>query len=73
MPVTKAHRGGAPRKAEGGLNKVLYVRADDELLDALDQMAKTERAAHPGRTVSRADIARELLHMALRNNGTAEK
>ena len=60
-----SRRGGAPRKAEGGLDRVLYIRADDRLLDALDQAAVRQRQEHPGRTVSRADVARELLHLAL--------
>ena len=55
---------GAPRKAPGGLDKVLYVRATSDLLDRLDRIAEQERHAHPGRSVSRADIARELLHRA---------
>lgn len=67
MTVTKAPRRGAPRKVESGLNRVLYVRADEGLLEALDQVARTEQAAHPGRVVSRADVARELLHLALKH------
>ena len=70
MPVHvagKERRGGAPRKAEGGLNKVLFVRADEKLLAALDALAAEQREAHEGRTVSRADVARELLHRALKD------
>jgi hypothetical protein len=49
------------------MNKVLFVRAPDDLLDALDEVVEREREARPGRTVSRADVARELLYAALKN------
>jgi len=57
-------RRGAPEKAPGGLNKVLYVRADEQLLDLLDRLVEQERRKHPGRSVSRADVTRELLYKA---------
>ena len=63
----KERRGGAPRKAEHGLNKVLFVRADERLLEALDAVVQQQRMLHEGRTVSRADVARELLHRALKD------
>ena len=63
MGKTKT-RGGAPRKAPGGLQKVLYVRVAPELLEALDGLVAKEAKRHPGRVVSRADVARELLYEA---------
>jgi hypothetical protein len=58
----------APKPASRGtkrpLDRVLFVRATPELLDALDRIAEQERAEHPGRTTSRSQIARELLFEA---------
>ena len=51
------HRGGAPTKAPGGLDRVLFVRASEDLLRLLDGLVEKERAQRPGRTVSRADVA----------------
>jgi hypothetical protein len=64
--VTQNRRKGAPEKAPGGLNKVLYVRADERLLNLLDRLVDQERRQHPGRSVSRADVTRELLYTAAR-------
>ncbi len=55
-----------PETAPGGLRKVLYVRATEDLVALLDQVVARERAANPGRSVSRADIARELLYEGAR-------
>ena len=55
----------APQKAPGGLDRVIYVRAGDDLVQALDAAVKRERARHPGRTISRADVAREALYRVL--------
>lgn len=59
----------APRKAKGGLNRVLFVRADQALLDALDAAAKALNLR--GARFSRADAARVLLWDALREGGHA--
>lgn len=59
--AAKKRKGGAPRKVAGGLDKVLYVRADQALLDGVDAYAEGQKKDHPGRHVSRADAARELL------------
>ena len=67
------HRGGAPRKAPNGLSRVLYVRASEELLAALDAKVAQERDAHPGRGVSRADVARELLYRGLTEDTPANE
>jgi hypothetical protein len=45
--------------------RVLYVRARQALLDALDERVLAEQAAHPGRCVSRADVVREILELGL--------
>lgn len=58
----KTQKKGAPTKAPGGLSKVLYIRASEDLLDALDELVERERQSHPGRSVSRADVAREILY-----------
>ena len=60
---------GAPTKAPGGLDKVLFVRANEDLLDALDVLVERERIERPGRAVSRADVARELLYLAVKKKG----
>ena len=49
------------------LDKVLYVRVQRALLVALDKRLKEERRRNPGRIISRADLARELLLGALAN------
>jgi hypothetical protein len=51
--------------APSGLDCVLFVRADAELVARIDAYASEQKKAHPGRTVSRADAVRELLHAAL--------
>jgi len=61
----RARGGGAPRKAPGGLTEVLYVRTTPALLRALDKLVARERQATPRRSVSRADLAREILHKAV--------
>ncbi len=61
---SNAGRKGSRRKSSEGLDKVLYVRVSPDLLEALDEMVSEERARHPGRAVSRADVARELLYRA---------
>jgi len=50
-------------KAPGGLDKVLYVRADAELLDRLDRLQQ-QRSKQAGVVLSRADVARALLREA---------
>lgn len=70
MKLKKLQKRGAPPKVAGGLSKVLYVRASDDLLNALDALVEKERGERPGRTISRADVARDLLYQAVR---TAKK
>ena len=63
----KFQRKGAPPKVPGGFSKVLYIRANEDLLSALDAIAARERQEHPGRVISRADIAREMLYKAAKS------
>jgi hypothetical protein len=44
---------------------VLYVRTTPALLRALDKLVEKEREARPLRSISRADVAREILHSAV--------
>jgi hypothetical protein len=55
---------GAPRKAPGGLGRVLYVRVDDPLLEALDRRQQ-ELTRETGVTWSRADVVRQILNNVL--------
>ena len=52
-------------KVEGGLTKVLFVRIDDRLMEALDVKVRAIRKERPGASVSRSDVARELLWSCL--------
>ena len=61
-----ARRVGAPRKAPGGLGKVLFIRATPDLLAALDALAEQTRLDRPGLAISRSDVAREILYKGVR-------
>jgi hypothetical protein len=61
----RPRRGGAPRKGPDGLTEVLYVRTTPALLRALDKLVEKERESRPLRSVSRADVAREILYNAV--------
>ncbi len=66
MPsMTTSNRGRPPTKAPGGLTEVLFVRTNKDLLNQLDQLVDLERERRKGRTISRADLARELLYRAV--------
>jgi hypothetical protein len=75
-PAKKAGAGGRgrPPKAEGGLGGVLFIRATQDTLEALDALA-TAWSAETGLTVTRSDVARKLLAEALeartRGGGTS--
>ncbi len=56
--TNNAKRGGAPNQ---GFSGVLYIRADDDLMKAVEQRWRSEREARPGLALSRADVVRELL------------
>ena len=65
--MARTSRGGAQPKVPGGLGKVLFVRASSDLLKALDDLVRDQKAARPGVALSRSDAARELLYEGLRN------
>lgn len=52
----------------GGLRQVLFVRINAELFSGLNKLVDRERQAHPGRTVTRADIVRDILYQAVRKS-----
>jgi hypothetical protein len=64
-----ARKGGASRKAPEGLAKVLFVRANQDLLDRLDELRQQRSAKNPGIVLSRADIARAILWEAIERGG----
>ena len=73
MSKKTAKKGGARRKAPGGLDKVLFVRADRPLLDALDELAKARSEQMPGASLSRSDVARMLLWEGIRSAGGGQQ
>jgi hypothetical protein len=56
-----ARKGGTPRKATGGLDKVLFIRADQKLLDRLEDLRRRKSEESRGIVLSTADIARSIL------------
>ena len=48
-----------------GLTKVLFIRCNRALIEALDRLLAKTRTANPGRVISRADLVRELLYKYL--------
>lgn len=73
MSKSNRARRGAPRKEAGGLDRVLYVRTSERLLNLLDEVVEQERRSRPGHSISRADVARDLLYSAVRNRGLMEE
>jgi hypothetical protein len=71
MPPTPKKKRGAPPKAQGGLGEVLFVRVAPDLIRRLDAIVERERAARPGRAVSRSDVAREILYGAVKEPNDA--
>lgn len=57
-------KGGARPKAKGGLDKVLFVRANQDLLDRLEAM-RVRRSGETKITLSTADVARAILLEAI--------
>ncbi len=53
-------------KTPQGMSEVLFIRCARDLVTGLDVLVATERAKHPGRVVSRSDVAREILWRAVR-------
>jgi hypothetical protein len=63
--VSQKVRRGAPPKFGDGLDKVLYIRVNDDLLRDLDRLTEQARCERRGRAISRADVAREILYRAV--------
>jgi len=61
----RARKGGAPRKAPDGLNRVLYVRTNQELLDKLEELRRRRSDESAGIVLSTADVARAILWDAI--------
>jgi hypothetical protein len=52
-------------KKNQGMNMVIYVRVPSDLIKLLDKRVSSERRATKGRSVSRADVVRQILYAAL--------
>jgi hypothetical protein len=61
-----------PRKSPDGLDKVLFVRANQDLLDKLNQLVELRQRENPGLALSRADVARAILWDAVKREGLSE-
>ncbi len=59
----------APRKGRDGLDNVLFVRADQHLLDKLNQLLERRQRENPGPALSRAGVARAILRDAVTREG----
>jgi hypothetical protein len=62
-------KGARPRKSPDGLDKVLFVRANQDLLDKLNLLLERRQRENPGVALSRADVARSILWEAVRREG----
>lgn len=65
----KKRKRGAPEKVIGGLSEVIYIRADQALVNGIDVLLEKDRLGHPGRTLSRSDLIREILWRAVVEDG----
>ena len=54
---------------EVALERILFLRVDPDMLARLDAIVERERAEHPGRTVTRAGVVREMLLRELERKG----
>ncbi len=63
-PAGMKSKGGRPPKAKGGLGHVIYVRATEQMVLALDAKADA-LSAETGLSVSRSDVARKIIAEAL--------
>lgn len=50
------------------LRTVLFFRADDQLIQALDQYIEQQAKVHLGRRITRSDAIREILWQALKKD-----
>jgi hypothetical protein len=63
--VTTPRKGGARRKSTHGLSKVLYVRADEELIERLEALRARRSRENRGVVLTTSDLARSILWEAL--------
>jgi len=63
---------GTPRKGSDGLDRVLFVRANQDLLDKLNMLLERRQRENPGVALSRADVARSILWDAVKREGLKE-
>jgi hypothetical protein len=61
-----------PRKGPDGLDKVLFVRANQDLLDKLNLLLERRLKENPGIVLSRADVARAILWDAVKREGLTD-
>lgn len=66
-------KGGAPRKAPDGLNRVLFVRANQDLLDKLEVLRQRRSERAQGIVLSTADVARAILWEAIESESEQEE
>jgi hypothetical protein len=71
--MRQASKRARPRKEPEGLDKVLFVRANQELLDKLNLLVERRQRENPGVALSRADVARAILWDALRREALNER
>ena len=57
---------GAPRKVQGRLTQILFVRVSTWMIDQLDEILFQAQKNNPGSVISRADLVREMLEKAIR-------
>jgi hypothetical protein len=60
------------RKGPDGLDKVLFVRANQDLLNKLNLLLERRLKENPGIVLSRADVARSILWDAVKREGLAD-
>lgn len=62
---SSSRKGGAPRKVPEGLDKVLFIRTNSELLDKLEELRRQRSSQQRGVVLSTADVARSILWEAI--------
>ncbi len=70
--MRQSSKSGTPRKGPDGLDKVLFVRANQDLLDKLNMLLERRQRENPGLALSRADVARSILWDAVKREGLNE-
>jgi hypothetical protein len=69
-PKAKPSAASKVRTAKGAH---LGFRVDEDIVAMLDARAEQLRAERPGTTVTRSDVAREILYRALRDSGRGHR